>query len=188
MLEAREFRELRRRKFKPYSAGHQAMYEVPIALMKRNERSKPAYLILDVGFGIGWGLDRMVEEGVVSSLDRYVGYEPDRESFDHVAGRHGKRSGVTLINERYGAASGLPFDHVFCIEVIEHVALHAQGDFVAALRAASHGGTLWLSTPDSDRSDHGVRPAREWHAMLKAAGFANVVVHQDQWTTLYTCQ
>lgn len=188
MHEAREFRELKRRGFRPYSAGHQAMYEVPLALMSRNDRSKPAYMVLEVGFGIGWGLDRMVEEGLVGPRDCYVGYEPDADSFRFVAGRHGSRPGVTLINEGFRAASGLPYDHVFCIEVIEHVALNAQARFIGALRSSSHGGTLWLSTPDSDRCDHGVRPARMWQAMLRAAGFGNVVVHQDQWTTLYACQ
>lgn len=188
MHEARELRELRRRGYRPYSAGHQAMYEVPLALMRRNERSKQVYLILDVGFGIGWGLDRMIEEGIVGSLDSYVGYEPDRESFDFVAGRHGHHSSVTLINEPFRAASGIPYDHVFCIEVIEHVPLDEQDLFLTALCKAACGGTLWLSTPDSDRCDHGVRPTAEWRQMLARAGFGNVTVHQDQWTTLYICQ
>ncbi|MCW5695788.1 MAG: methyltransferase domain-containing protein [Bauldia sp.] len=188
MLEAKEFRELKRRRFKPYSAGHQAMYEVPLALMKRNDRSAARYLILEIGFGIGWGLDRMVENGIVGALDRYVGYEPDEESFDFVFARHGKRSGITLINAAFGAVSGLPFDHIFCIEVIEHVPAVEHAGFLGSLRSASRSGTLWLSTPDSQRNDHGVRPAAEWRAMLKNAGFSDVTVHQDQWTTLFVCQ
>lgn len=176
-LNCNEYRALQKRHGKPYSLGHQIMYEVPIWLMRGKKRR-----ILEAGFGIGWGLGRMLEEGVVGS---YVGYEPCKEAFDYVQEKHGKSLDVTLINEPFHG-SNKPFDHVFCIEVLEHVPMEGHMAFLRALRAT--GGTLWMSTPDVSTSAEGVRTAGEWRDMLKMAGFGEVVVLEEQWTTFFMCQ
>lgn len=175
-----EFRALEKRGFEPYSVGHQVMYQVPITLM-RDQKKK----ILDVGFGIGWGLAQMVATEVI---ERYVGFEPDTESYIYVKRRFGKTKGVELINAPF-AGHADEFDHVFCIEVIEHVEMSQHSDFIKRMAdSCTLQGTVWISTPCKLRNDrHGVRPTEEWLGIIREH-FSDVVVHQDQWTTLYVCQ
>lgn len=183
-LDCREYQAAKRRQFRPYSLGHRLMYETPLTLMTRSDRSRERFAILEAGFGIGFGLDRMVETGVIG---RYVGYEPDNESFAYVAERHGKRDGIELRHAPFEATDVGGFDHAFCIEVIEHVPPEKHQGFLVGLRKMTVG-TLWLSTPDKARSAHGVRTVDAWLRFIRAAGFHDVTVHQEQWTTLYVCQ
>lgn len=183
---SREYAQLMRRGGRPYSAGHRVMYDTPLTLMSRNERATEKFSILDVGFGIGYGLDRMVDAGVIGE---YVGLEPDDASFRYVATRHGHREGVTLLNERFADGVVMKAEHVFCIEVIEHVPADEHEQFLGDLFKAALGGTLWLSTPDMDRCpEHGVRSAAKWDGMLRAVGGCDVVHFDTQWTDLWCCQ
>lgn len=182
---SKEYRALLRRNMEPYSFGHRIMYDVPLTLMTRNERAKERFSILEVGFGIGWGLDRMIDLNVI---DHYHGMEPDLESFDYVQKRHGKNNRLTLVNEKFVGIAGKTFDHVFCIEVIEHIPAIAHLAILNEIRASTHG-TLWLSTPDKNRCpEHGVRDRNEWQQLLEMAAFDCVTHHTEQWTDLYICQ
>jgi 2-polyprenyl-3-methyl-5-hydroxy-6-metoxy-1,4-benzoquinol methylase len=178
-----EYSELLRRNYGIYSLGHRLMYQVPLLLMMRSDAAPQRFSILDVGFGIGWGLEQMIEADVI---ERYRGFEPDQDSFEYVRNRHGKNSRLTLLNAEFSAAD--EFDHVFCIEVAEHVAPPALKKFLAGLRRSTRG-TLWFSTPDSVRvPQHGALPAEQWSKLLRAAGFRSVTHHAEQWTDLYCCQ
>lgn len=186
-LDCREYEAMQRRGGRPYSLGHRIMYDTPLTLMTRSGKAASQYAILEAGFGIGYGLDRMVETGVIG---RYVGFEPDKDSFAYVQGRHGKRAEIALHHAPFaydGETFAAEFDHTFCIEVIEHVPPAGHQGFICDLRQATKG-TLWFSTPDKARSDHGVRTAVEWTRFLKAGGFADVTHHADQWTDLWCCQ
>lgn len=176
-LDCNEFENLRNRNFKDYSLGHRIMYEVPIRLLTGGR-----HRILEAGFGIGWGLDQMMKAGCI---ERYVGYEPNKDSFNYVAERI-KEPNIEL--RKGGFERQKPTDHVFCIEVIEHVPMDAHARFLADLRAST-AGTLWMSTPDvrKHRSE-GVRTCDEWKAMLQAADFSDVTVHREQWTVLFIAQ
>jgi 2-polyprenyl-3-methyl-5-hydroxy-6-metoxy-1,4-benzoquinol methylase len=194
--QSREYQALKRRGFKPYSRGHQLMYLAPLTLMERVSAHHPAnraaepYRILEAGFGIGWGLDQMIARGLIG---RYLGFEPDSESFDYVAGRMKgyDNLNIELVHRPFehgiAAYADERFDHGFCIEVIEHVEAVDHLPFLQALRAAV-SGTLWFSTPDRMRSNHGVRAASDWRILLHEAGFGSVTHHPDQWTDLYICQ
>jgi hypothetical protein len=155
------------------------MYEAPIRLLSGKKRN-----ILDVGFGIGWGLDQMLKAEIVGG---YIGFEPNADSFKYVRGRHGGNPKVELLHGPF--RRGTPkTDHVFCIEVIEHVPMEGQTEFLNALRAST-GTTLFLSTPDVRKHPgEGVRTCDEWQAMLQDAGFENVTVHREQWTVLFIAQ
>lgn len=184
-LDCREYEAARKRNFQPYSRGHQIMYEGPLTLMERGDRAKEKFTILEAGFGIGWGLDRMIEKGVIGS---YLGFEPDRGSFDYVRGRHKSTPNLDLRHAPFEGQAP-QFDHVFCIEVIEHVPPDDHAGFITGLRKSlKSGGTLWLSTPDKERSTHGVRTASDWRLQIALAGFADITRHDEQWTTLYCCQ
>jgi 2-polyprenyl-3-methyl-5-hydroxy-6-metoxy-1,4-benzoquinol methylase len=78
------------------------------------------------------------------------------------------------------------FDYTFCIEVVEHVAAEQVMPFLMKLRRHTKRN-LFLSTPDSDRSSHGVTTAAIWKARLREAGF-EVVAFDRQWTTLFICE
>ncbi len=138
--------------------------------------------ILDVGFGIGWGLDQMVEADVI---EKYVGFEPNFEAFNHVRKKYKGKTGIKLRRETFFGC-GEQFRHVFCIEVIDHVAKELHPEFVGALREACEG-TLWLSTPDASVERRGVVSREEMIDNLKTH-FSRVTVHDEQWTTLYIAQ
>jgi hypothetical protein len=176
-LDCNEYENLRRRRGGDYSPGHRVMYEMPIRLLSGKRRN-----ILEAGFGIGWGLDKMIEAGII---EHYVGFEPNKDSFNYVASRV-QQPGVEL--RHGGFVRQRPADHVFCIEVIEHVPPGGHAGFLADLRAST-AKTLWMSTPDIRKHpSEGVRTCDEWKAMLKAAGFADVTLHREQWTVLFICQ
>ena len=155
------------------------MYEVPIRLMTGKK-----WKIREAGFGIGWGLDRMIEAGVIGE---YAGCEPCRESFDYVKKAHGSKENLTLTHAGF-SHDGKKYDHVFCIEVIEHVPMDGHEDFLSALRASTNG-TLWMSTPDKRKHPcEGVRTCDEWRELLRIAGFGDVTMHREQWTVLFIAQ
>ena len=161
-----EYRRLQRRDFKEYSLGHQKMYTVPIELLK-NVTAK--YRILDVGFGIGFGLERMLEAGIVES---YVGVEPVADSFAYVREKFGSLPNIRLVNDDWLTVSETnlePADYVFCIEVVEHLPEQVVGPFLRKL-ARFTKRALFLSTPDCERSSHGTRTERQWIGALSAAG------------------
>lgn len=177
-LDCNEYENLMRRNGGDYSAGHCVMYETPIKLLSGKKRS-----ILDVGFGIGWGLDQMVKAGIIGN---YTGFEPNADSFAYTAKRHRDRPDVELIHGPFKPTK--KHDHVFCIEVIEHVPMEHHAGFLAALRGSTEK-TLWMSTPDMRKHPgEGVRTWEGWRAMLHEAGFDNVTYHREQWTVLFIAQ
>lgn len=177
-LDCNEYENLMRRKGGDYSLGHRIMYETPIRLLTGKRRN-----ILEAGFGIGWGLDQMVKADIVES---YRGCEPNADSFNFVRRKWGDAARISL---RHGSFERTkPADHVFCIEVIEHVPMVGHAGFLADLRAST-AGTLWMSTPDvTKHRSEGVRTKEEWKAMIHAAGFNDVTVHTEQWTVLFVAQ
>jgi hypothetical protein len=185
--DSREYDRLVGRNFRPYSKGHRRMYEEAIKRI-----AKPS-IIFEAGFGIGWGLDKMVEANVIKE---YIGCEPNLDSFNYTDGRHGSRPNVHLSNVGFPDIIHLAepedvktFEHVFCIEVIEHVPMDEHLAFLKELRALSGGGTLWFSTPDIRKAPkEGVRTKDEWVGLLKLAGFKRINVDTKSWTYLYECQ
>ena len=162
-----------------YSEGHRRMYDGPIRLLAGSSSD-----ILDVGFGIGYGLEQMTKHRVIGS---YVGYEPSKDSFDFVAKQFGRMPNIKLRHAPFGEPDRT-FDYVFCIEVIEHVSDHQRSTFVGNLRKAT-GKTLFLSTPDRQKvPQHGVFTEAELKTALRAAGFSTVILLSEQWTSLYIAQ
>lgn len=176
MIECNEYEALKERGLEDYSAGHRRMYEAGLVLLDRSKAS-----VLDVGSGIGWGLKRARELGFEGT---WTGVEPCAASFNY-------------LRETYPAATwhhcGLTdapveaADFVFCIEVVEHIDREQLPAFLARIRSLCRKGA-WISTPEIDRDPHGAFTRVEMVAALKAAGFENVVVNAEQWTTLYICQ
>jgi len=186
---SREYAKLKKRGFKPYSEGHRIMYDFPLQLLRRVRRSERPLDILEIGFGIGYGLDAMVEGKVIRD---YIGYDPDQGSFDYVSNRYKDDTKIHLYHRpfEYDPSMRCHADHAFCIEVIEHVPPGAHLQFLVDIsKCMKDRGTLWLSTPCEVRvPEHGVRPEHEWVDLIKKAGFKNCTVHRDQWTNLYICQ
>jgi len=177
-LNCNEYENLRKRRFGEYSAGHRAMYEVPIRLMAGKKFS-----IIEAGFGIGWGLQQMLKADVV---DHYIGYEPNADAFNYTK----TQISSGLVELRLGPFkdTGESAQHVFCIEVFEHVPPSLWNRFLLDLRLAT-AGTLWLSTPNRlKQKREGVVSPDEMKDMLEAADFPSTTVHQEQWTTLYIAQ
>lgn len=177
-LDSREYDRLVERNFGPYSEGHRKMYDIPIAKLAGRQ-----YSIVEAGFGIGYGLDRMIDAEIV---DRYVGYEPNADSFRYVRDQWPQSDGMILVHAPFSRCPD-PQDIGFCIEVIEHVPMDDHAAFLADLRASCE--RLFFSTPCVKmKPNEGVRETDEWVAMLRAAGFASVSVDKSQWTYLYECE
>ena len=174
-----EYELLKRRNFKNYSLGHQRMYKAPVTLLA-DRRCR----VLEVGTGIGWGLALMRREGV---FREYVGVEPDPKAYAYTLAASTGWEGVKLINASFPTpdVEGV-FDHVFCIEVVEHLPAPDREGVLRKLREHT-GRMLWLSTPDKDKSGHGVLTGAQWQEMLEASGF-EVVRVEEQWTTLFVCR
>lgn len=198
--ESTEYDRLVKRKFKPYSLGHQRMYTKAIerihAELPRTEVAEARARIFEAGFGIGFGLQKMVEAGIVES---YTGCEPNRASYDYTAGIVAglkPLERIHIYNESFGqvladrmAEHGFeqyPFDEAFCIEVIEHVPMDQHLEFLIALRQMAP--RLWFSSPDKTKSREGVRTIKEWTTLLKQARFEKVDVDVSEWTYLYECR
>lgn len=186
VYESKEYDRLVARKFKPYSTGHQRMYTTAIERIKQGEPH--GRMIFEAGFGIGFGLQTMLDAGVVYN---YTGCEPNLDSFQYVENTI-KRDGVFLIHAPFGQemADALTreggFQEAFCIEVIEHVPMHLHLQFLIALRQMAP--RLWFSSPDKDRSKEGVRTTKEWTALLRQAKFESIDVDTSNWTYLYECR
>lgn len=181
--DSREYDRLKERNFRPYSKGHRYMYEE--AIRQISAREDGPVTILEAGFGIGWGLERMIESGIVLT---YLGCEPNKDSFDYVAGRIVPEATYELIHAPFTRdLTAKVFDYAFCVEVIEHVPMDAHPEFLKALRDRCE--VLYFSTPDKQRvPKEGVRTTAEWVRLLNAAGFSNVTVDKSKWTYLYRCE
>lgn len=153
------------------------MYDAPIMLLKAQKNT-----ILEVGVGIGYGLDNMLQTGIVSN---YTGFEPCVDSYNYVHQRFRAEPNINIVNSEFDGVDNR-FDYVFCIEVIEHIDESKRKKALADLFAATGKG-LFLSTPDRERDSHGVYTKDELKSELKLVGFSDVVVLREQWTDLYIC-
>lgn len=143
--------------------------------------------ILEVGFGVGYGMGLMSKQLVISS---YEGVEPHPDSFKYASeqlalGEWKFIMPIKLHQCYWSEAVVSPADYTFCIEVIEHVPEAALSDFLWKLRRNTRKN-LFLSTPDSAKSAHGVKTQAEWVETLRRHGFTAVAV-AHQWTTLFVC-
>lgn len=191
--ESKEYERHVKRNFKPYSRGHRAMYETAVQAIGKTGQAR----IFEAGFGIGWGLNHMLEAGVVKE---YVGCEPNADSFKYTNDALGMHPKVGMLihgpfvpdivedlQVHYERDSGYPFDEAFCIEVIEHVPMGEHLDFLKGLRQLAP--RLWFSTPDMVKvPKEGVRTAAAWVELLHEAGFRTVDVNTQNWTYLYECR
>lgn len=174
--ECNEFLALEARGGKDYSLGHQQMYAVPIELM----RGIPASII-EVGFGIGFGLKKMLGAGVIKT---YFGCEPCKDSFDYTLKNQEPNPAIQIKHDKWGCIEGAEAaDFSLCIEVIEHLELNEIMPMLLLLRKKTKKA-LFLSTPDKRDSSHGVFTSDEIVNFLHAAGF-NAVVLKHQWTTMF---
>jgi 2-polyprenyl-3-methyl-5-hydroxy-6-metoxy-1,4-benzoquinol methylase len=180
--DSREYERLVKRGFKPYSYGHRRMYEIAI------DRMKPGARVFEVGFGIGWGAERILDSG--KSIV-YEGCEPNKDSFNYTEGRIRHVAGVNnagLHNKPFfaGLAANAPYDYAFCIEVIEHVPMEDHVGFLRDLKALAP--VVFFSTPDIVKAPtEGVRTKDEWVSILREAGFTSIEVITRHWTYLYVC-
>lgn len=177
-LVCNELEALNAREQQDYSWGHQVMYLAPVMML-----SGKRFDILDVGFGIGFGLRQMIGN---DCFRNYVGYEPCEDSFRYVADQFGHVENVELINAPF-EGSDWRFDYSFCIEVIEHVERDAASLMLERIKDSTNEA-LFLSTPDVEHCNHGVYTEAEMAAMLKGSGFGDVAVIRSQWTKLYIAQ
>ncbi len=152
------------------------MYEAGLVLLDQSHAT-----VLDVGAGIGWGLKRARELGFQG---QWVGIEPCSDSFNYLRETY---PAATWHHCGLMAADVEAADYVFCIEVVEHLDRNDLPDFLARIRSLARKGA-WISTPEADRDSHGQFTRVEMVDALKSAGFTNVAVNGEQWTTLYICQ
>ncbi len=145
--------------------------------------------ILEVGFGIGYGLKTLIN---AKCLQRYLGVEIEKDCCEFVEPLS-KDHDLTIINGNWLTIDdsqikswGRKADFSLCIEVIEHIASFNRQRFVARLLEHTDKA-LFLSTPNINTNGHGVMTAEETKLLILGAGFKSVVYIEWQWTTLFIC-
>ncbi len=193
--DSREYDRLKERNFGDYSEGHRHMYTSAIKQIQdatdgQGQHPHRRVTVFEAGFGIGYGLKQMLAAGIV---DRYVGYEPQVDSFNYTVkelATHEQAGDLNLFHGAFPApmhGQEGQFEHVFCIEVIEHVPGEQHEYFLARLwDTVAPGGTLWFSTPCIRRAPReGVRTTEEWASLLHKMTGEVPRVDRSRWTYLY---
>ena len=171
-----------KRNGQPYSRGHRLRYDAAIGLLSGMPAS-----VLEVGVGIGYGLDLMLRSNMIR---KYIGFEPDRKSFDYAAKQNDDWR-VKLINRRFEdcqsdithEALGGAADYGFCIEVLEHLDDANRLTVLRQMRVLVDRG-VFLSTPNRMTSTHGKMTPDEVAGLMDKAGFRTSWV-EWQWTTFF---
>lgn len=184
MKEMSEYDHHISREGKPYQPMHRAMYKTIVELL----RNRPAS-ILEVGFGIGYGLDLLLK---ANCIDKYLGIENDEKSFKYVADKMLGNEKIDLlfdnwinvnIPEKYNI-----FDFTLCIEVIEHLPFSQLIRFLKKLQKYTRR-TLFLSTQDKDIGSHGIYTKKEVITALEHSGFKKILDIEWQLPhTLFICK
>ena len=170
------------RNWNDYERSHVLMYKAPILLLE----GRPAH-ILDVGCGVGYGLQWMFDARCVG---RYVGIDPQEDAIDYMkelcsTHPHTKSDLEFFHTGLLEWDSDEKFDFVFCIEVIEHVPKDDIIPFLNRLRRHTCRN-LFLSTPNTDNHSHALYSPTELTAHIKNAGF--MVAHMEwQNSVFYLC-
>ena len=145
--------------------------------------------ILEVGFGIGYGLKTLID---AKCCGRYLGIEIEKDCCEFVEPLS-KDNNLKLINGNWLTIDDSEFkflagkaDFSLCIEVIEHIASFNRQRFVARLFDHTDKA-LFLSTPNINTNGHGVMTAEETRLLILSAGFKSVVYIEWQWTTFFIC-
>lgn len=209
-----EFSRLKKRGGADYSEGHRRIYLTIITLLGGQDTLRKA-VVLEVGAGIGWGLQQMLRD---MQVEKYVGFEPCVRCIEHIENlviKPWKRKQLELkqrLSPKKQVAFHLPSiqlfgeyftsiedakvanalsgkaDFTICIEVAEHVDPSIRLDFLRKLRKHTNLA-LFLSTPNkSTRPKDGALHDYQWLELIRLAGFPNVVSIEWQWTTLFVCQ
>ena len=133
--------------FARFSRAHYLFYR---ALVERHMEKEG--VILDVGCGSG---------ARTAMLARYakqvVALDPSMSNIA-IGGQLNTAANINWVLTDFQEWTGLPngekFDYVFCVEVIEHIELRPQKDFMKALIAqVKPGGALFLTTPRDNPID-----------------------------------
>jgi len=159
-----EYASLVQREFKEYSEPHRQMYEIICALLK----NKPASLV-EIGFGIGWGLQRLVEDNCIS---KYVGIEPCAASYKYVKGIVDEDHVQLLNRSLLEFEPEESFEFSMCIEVIEHT----DEDILQWFKKIRSFTKIasFISTPDKNTDPHGIYTKDYVVDCLKDSGFTSV--------------
>lgn len=142
--------------------------EVPVQVaayrLASEELVFPGSLVLDIGCGLGYGLDILLEGGA----ERVLGIDVDQAVIDRVAHRSNANSRLAV--EHYDGRAipfgNREFDVVTCVDVIEHVRDYQS--FLGEVIRVSRGVAL-LSTPlrrpeftKKDGTPRNIWHLREW--------------------------
>ena len=173
-----EYDAMMKRKGKPYSDGHRAMYDTVGTLL----RNVPAS-ILDVGCGIGYGFEALRN---CNNVKHYVGIDPDGKCIDFCQRTYDRHAFKRLSLAEFCAVRFELYDFVLCIEVFEHVPPAIRLEFLEQLRSLAKKN-LFLSTPNILQHKHGVISPPDMMDELGKVGFTTVCV-EHQWTVFYLAQ
>jgi cyclopropane fatty-acyl-phospholipid synthase-like methyltransferase len=148
--------------------------------------------ILEIGFGIGYGLGLMYQMGFFHHINsKYVGCEPDKDSYDYTYKKYLEDRGFQPFENIKLRNCGFrdletgykKFDYSFCIEVIEHL---SEEDlwFLCKILDESTKDTIFLSTPDPAKSKEGKWSMHHLENLFRDF-FRGVSVVRAQWTNLW---
>jgi 2-polyprenyl-3-methyl-5-hydroxy-6-metoxy-1,4-benzoquinol methylase len=180
MEECNEYKALLNRNGTNYSDGHQRMYTTPINILA----GVPDKIdVLDVGAGIGFGLQKMLEAKIIKN---YLGVEPCLDSFNYLKKTFQMPNVQFCQTPWLNTPETFVADYTFCIEVVEHLDEKDVLPFLRKLKRQTKIN-LFLSTPNSITNNHGAASIKTWKHRLKSAGFDAASI-QRQWTTLFIAE
>ncbi len=166
-----------------YSAGHQAMYRIIVEALRGRPQS-----ILEVGFGVGFGLQLLRE---ARCIETYFGCDPSVPCFEHVRAQPWGASARLYCGEwlsvpdmEIDSALGHQAAYSLCLEVIEHVHPLERLRFLKRIRCRT-SETSFFSTPCLSESSHGALRTDQWVELMRDAGYVDIVTIPAQWTTFY---
>ena len=186
-----EYKKMLKRKGRPYSDAHRSKYRVIAELLK----DKPAD-ILEIGPGIGWGLQRLLKKGCIK---KYMGIDAVEDCVTHLKKKFNsslKGKGKIIHKDWVDAPVDKikkyfeedKIDFILCIEVIEHnpYDLEKYLYFLKKIHDLTKR-TLFYSTPNSRTDNHGKLTNEESLKLLKQAGFKYISMVAWRGTPLYIC-
>lgn len=134
--------------------------QVEAYLLCRDKYLKPSDIVLDVGFGLGYGLHIMA-----AKVMNLVGLEVDAKTLGRarrIFKRHSRIKEVCLYDGKSIPFKDKTFDVVTCVEILEHVEDY-KGLLLEMIRVSRR--LLFISTPNR-RSKYTLpdgRPKNYWH-------------------------
>ncbi len=135
-------------------AAQRFWHAAKIRLMQRVAPARPGARVADAGCGSG-----VIADVLAADAGEVVGFDSNPSAIDYARSAWRRPNLRFVLGPFERMVEEGPFDHVVCLEVLEHLYLEqAEATLALFARAASPGATLFVTTPNR----RSAWPAIEW--------------------------